>query len=150
MRILLDENTAVGLVAPLSERGHDAKHVELLKRKGHSDRSQLGWAAESWDCFITLDRFDDRPSRLSAFEAMRAGLRIVFISQPSDERFTLELQTAYLFHHIEEVERQTADPGGARLIRILNRGRNLELLSPADIEQWFADYAERIRRDPRR
>jgi len=81
---------------------------------------------------------------------MRAGLRIVFISQPSDERFTLELQTAYLFRHIEEVERQTADPGGARLIRILNRGRNLELLSPADIEQWFADYAERIRRDPRR
>lgn len=146
MRILLDENAAVGLVAPLSERGHDAAHVELLKRKGRSDRSQFSWAAESWDCFITLDRFDDWPSRLSAFEAMRAGLRIVFISQPADERFTLELQTAYLFNHIEEVERQAGDPDGARLIRILNRGRHLELLSPAGIEQWFVDYAERIRR----
>lgn len=109
MRILLDENTAVGVEPALNSIGIDADHIGTLGLKAASDPSIFDFAVrEGYDAIVTKDAYQD--VRDAVVRAMRRRLRVIHLKfgRRGAWQDSTEAQVRLLVAHREFLERATA------------------------------------------
>ena len=117
--------------------GFEAEQVRTLGLGGRRDEQHFV-TAEGYDAFLTGDMHAQRHVREEAFRVSRHRIRIIRLRRPRNRDFTPDLQAALFARHLREIERQLADPDGARIMNIVQRGAVIELLMPADIDAWLS------------
>ena len=122
IRLLLDENIAEAVAAPLRVRGWQADHAKPLRLDNQLDSVVLAFAiTHDYDAIVTKDRYAKGEARLASLRAMRDGLRIIQLrfrqknlgSGDADEQIQL------ILGHEREIERVIARDSQVRQI-ILN------------------------------
>ena len=136
-RLLLDEDLSPALPERLRLLGFEARHVQVLGLGGRADEQHFV-TAERYDAFLTGDRHAQEDVREAAFRAARHRIRIIRLRRPRNRNFTPDLQAALFARHLPEIERQLANPDGARIMNVVQRGAVIELLMPADVDVWLS------------
>ena len=122
IRLLLDENIAEAVAAPLRERGWQADHAKPLELDNQPDAVVLAFAvAHDYDAIVTKDRYAKRDARLPALRAMRDGLRIIQLRFRQEQLGSGDAaeQLRLILNHEREIERVIARDSQIRQI-ILN------------------------------
>ena len=134
MRILIDEDTAVQLVDPLSHVlvGHDVAHVQGLSWKGKKDRQILPDARRAgYQVLITRDRaqFSD-PRECDAIK--KSGLHHVRYAQRPGTR-GLALAIGGIIAAMPMVVPDLENAGGQRIVLVtaIDPRRRYEITDPA-------------------
>ena len=136
MLTLVDENLTVRLPRALHRTSHTARHVNETQFAGREDKYLLANILHA-NCLITNDRFSQRKDRISAFNAMTRGLRIVWIEAARGAPFEAEEQVEYVMRHLDEIAALVEDPDGPALIEIVENGSRLRLTARAELDDWF-------------
>ena len=136
-RLLVDEDLSPELPRRLRPLGFEAEQVRVLGLDGRADEQHFV-TAERYDAFLTGDRHAQEEVREAAFRAARHRIRIIRLRRPRNRNFTPDLQAELFARHLPEIERQLADPDGARIMNIVQRGAVIELLLPADVDAWLS------------
>jgi len=135
MRILIDEDTAIQLVAPLQHllRGHHVQHVSTIGWKGKKDRLMLRDAKQAgYDVIITRDRNQlNDPAECVAIR--KSGLHHVRYAQRQEGMHGLALALGAVIAAMPKVMDELAQADGQRLVRIvgLEPSRRYELTDPS-------------------
>ena len=108
IRLLLDENVAEAVAAPLRARGWQVDHAKPLGLDNQPDSVVLAFAvAHDYDAIVTKDRYAKRDARLPALRAMRDGLRIIQLRFRQEQLGSgdAEEQLQLILDHEREIER---------------------------------------------
>jgi PIN like domain len=120
MRILVDEDTAVQVVQPLTHVlfGHQVDHVSDISWKGKKDRQVLPDASRAgYGALITRDRAQlDDPDECDAIK--KSGLHHVRYTQRSEGMRGLGLAIGALIAAMPLVMEKLVEADGQRLIKI--------------------------------
>ena len=136
MLALVDENLTLRLPRALRKAGHTAQHFNETEFAGQEDKYILANILHV-DCLITNDAFRQRDDRISAFNALLDGLRIVWIEATRGARFGRNEQVEYVMRHLDEIVALVEDPDGPALIEIIENGSRLRLTARSELDDWF-------------
>ncbi len=136
MRLLIDEDTAVQLLAPLTHvlPQHHVDHITKIKWAGKKDRSVLADAkAAGYDVIITKDRNQlNDPRECDAIK--KSGMHHIRYRQRQDGAYGLALALGAIISAMPKVTQELEASNGQRLVRIValdpTPGRRFEIADP--------------------